>query len=138
MNNYNELDTAGNRVYGRLADNIIMQFVGPAIGLRKTMPTGSAHLVSNLSIGLLSYLNHATKIDNYKITGSTIAFSGDVGLDFEIGAGFYFGISMGITLGVMQSLVIEGNGSVENLDLMGLQYSDASRFDLGFGLRYFL
>ena len=138
LNSIYVIDSNGIAAYGRLEDNIVIQYIGPAVALRKTMPRGSAHVVSNLSLGLLMYINHATVIDTYLISGKAFAFSGDVGLDFEIGGGVYFGISFGLTLGIIKSLVIEHNGVVETVDLTGLEYSNASRFDLGLGLRYFL
>ncbi|MBL4658028.1 MAG: hypothetical protein JKX73_08520 [Flavobacteriales bacterium] len=137
LNDVSFVDSTGATIYGLLKDDITVQYIGPALAIRHTLPRGSAYFVSHLSIGMLSYVNDATVIDKIKLSGKTVAFSGDVGLDFQILDGLYFGLVAGVTFGVLKELKVEADGIVDILDLSELEYSNASRIDLGIGLRYF-
>lgn len=130
-------DSNGIRTYGTLEDDITVQFLGPALAIRRTLPRGSSYFISNLALGILTYSNDALVIDKYKLSGSTFGFSGDIGLDFDLGGGFHLGVSLGVTVGTIKKLNIEHDGASVMLDLTGLEYSNISRIDLGAGLTYF-
>lgn len=131
------IDSSGATSFGLLEDNITVQYIGPALAIRSKLPSGSAHLISNLSLGLLTYENRATVVEKVNLTGAVFAFSGDIGLDFEIVGGLYFGVEFGLTLGMIKKLELETAGVSRTLDLSENEYSNPSRFDLGIGLRYF-
>jgi len=131
------VDSTGNVAFGLLEDDITIQFVGPAMSIRKELPRGNAQVIVNIGYGIISYRNEATVIDGYTITGRNIGFSGDLGLDFEIGGKLYFGIKFGMTMGTLKEFSVSSNNRVETVDLTGLEYSNVSRFDLGIGLRFY-
>ncbi|MBL4735165.1 MAG: hypothetical protein JKY18_07480 [Flavobacteriales bacterium] len=131
------VDSTGNVAFGLLEDDITIQFVGPAMAIRKELPRGNAQVIVNIGYGIISYRNEATVIDGYTITGQNIGFSGDLGLDFEIGGNLYLGIKFGMTMGTLKEFSVSSKNRVETVDLTGLEYSNVSRFDLGIGLRFY-
>jgi hypothetical protein len=138
LNNIYVIDSSGTVTYGSMEDNITMQFIGPSLGIRQTLPRGGAHLVSNLALGIITYVDDARVIEKLRITGSTFGFSGDLGLDFQLEGGFYLGIGFGLTVGMIRALEVEQGGVVQKIDLNYSSYNNVSRIDLGIGLRYFM
>ena len=138
LNNIYIVDSAGTVTYGVMEDNITIQFVGPALGIRQTLPRGGAQLVSNLSLGIITYVDDARVIEKLRITGSTLGFSGDIGLDFQLEGGVHLGIGFGLTIGIIKELQVEQGGVSQTVDLNTKEYNNVSRFDLGIGLRYYL
>jgi len=136
--NISIIDSTGAFRFGNLKDDITVQYFGPSLIMRQSMPNGGAHVVGSISFGLLTYLNNATVIDKFKLVGSTLAFSGDIGLDFQLEGGFHLGVVFGLTFASIKELVISGNGTTQSVNLTGFENANPSRFDLGVGLRYFL
>ena len=132
------IDTSGTTLFGDMEDNITIQYIGPAVAIRGALKNNSAQFISNISIGIVSYLDHARVIDKIKLSGSTLGFSGDLGLDFQLEGGFHLGIIAGVVFGVIQIMEVEQGGFTQTLRLDSENYNNVSRVDLGISLSYYL
>jgi hypothetical protein len=117
---------------GMVEDNISISFIGPAIFERRSIIPEKLLLISNLSLGQLSYFNDGILLTYpIKIEGKTIGFSGTIGLDFLITKDFAFGISFSYLYGEIRKIKVNG----ESIDLD--EHESMNRWDFNFGFKLF-
>lgn len=137
MENVTVQNTNGQMRTGRMEDNIRLWFLGPSFATRYSLDNKTT-FIANFSLGYLEYRNKFVLIDNYLITGSTVAFSTELGLDFLIDADLSFGTSLTYTSASIRKVVIDDGRYKTPVTLNASNAFNMSRFDLSIGLKWHL
>ena len=133
MGNIEYIDEQTNQSgIGSMEDNMLFSFIGLGVTQRKLLGNRSRLLISNISMGKLSY-NNDSRVIYYPldIEGSTVALHGLLGLDFFISPKFALGGSISYLLGSLSKIKVNGTESrlSENENL--------NRFDFNVGIKYY-
>ncbi|MDR2010576.1 MAG: porin family protein [Bacteroidales bacterium] len=98
---------------GSISDNIILWNIGILVSGRYESKWSIVYL--NAGLGSANYINNYSYINSdIKITGSTLYFGGDLGVDFKLGSNFAVGLKASYNSGKLKS--IKRKGEIQNLD----------------------
>ncbi len=110
-----------------------MQYYGPVVRSLLYI-SDNANFRSGISLGYLGYKDIGEYGSNIKITGSTVGFYMDAGVDY------YFNDKLGITgqlsllRGLLNRIEMTSDLGTETLELEEDQRENLSRIDFGLGL----
>jgi hypothetical protein len=133
MENLEYIDEqTGESGMGSMEDNMLFSFFGLGVTQRKLLGNGASLLISNISMGKLSY-NNDSRVIYYPldIEGSTVALHGLFGLDFFISPEFALGGSISYLLGSLSKIKV--NGTESSLS----ENENLNRFDFNVGIKYY-
>jgi len=136
MNNIYVEDTDGNRIYGKMSDDITISFIGPTFSTRFLSHDKRNAFIMNFSLGYMGYSNDKVIVDNYKMTGRTLGMAFDIG--YDIGLSEY--LSLGFQISYISGTLFEydwydGTTTV-TIDLEKGEYEGLNRIDFSVGLRF--
>ena len=135
-NIYTTSTVTGQVRTGSLKDDITIQYFGPALCTRIISANKQTQLVSDLSLGYLSYKNNATVIDNFILTGGTIGFLWDLGVDFAIDKNISLGFSFAFIIGTLNQYDFDDGKQVQTIKLDKDNLESISRIDISAGLKW--
>lgn len=110
-------DDQGNLFPGPLSDDITTTFIGPTFCMRYIDPGNTFHFFFNSSIGYLAYENDAELGFVFNITGNTVGFLFDTGLEFMIGENFSIGGKVGLLAGSLSKVTVRSGGLTQTINL---------------------
>lgn len=139
-NSQNEIDiyvtdSLDNVTYGKMADNIKISFIGPAIHRRHFSKNNKSNFYFNFSIGELSYRNYATFIDDFSIKGKTVGINLMYGCEFNIADDLALGFQLSYLTGVLSHYYYTKANSTQHITLNARNYENLTRVDFSVGLR---
>lgn len=129
-------DGQGVRKYGRMSDDLSINFIGPTFSTRLFNGDKSKAFIFSLGLGYMGYSDNKVIVDNYKMTGSTMGISYDVGYDFEVSKKAILGVQLSLISGTLLSYKWDDGTSVQTIKLQNDEYENLSRIDLTIGLRF--
>lgn len=129
-------DTDGNRTYGRMSDDLTISFIGPSFSTRFLNHDKSNAFLMNVSLGYMGYSNDKVIIDKYKITGSTIGLSYDIGYDIGLSNNLSLGFQVSFLAGTLIKYDLNDGSTTETIDLEEEGYESLNRIDFSVGLRF--
>lgn len=129
-------DTYGNRTYGKMSDDLTISFIGPTFSTRLLSHNKKNAFLMNLSLGYMGYSNDKIIIDKYKITGSTMGLSFDIGYDIGLSDNLSLGFQLSFLTGTLFEYDWNDGTTTETIDLEKGEYESLNRIDFSFGLRF--
>lgn len=129
-------DTDGNRTYGKMSDDLTISFVGPTFSTRLLSHNKKNALLMNLSLGYIGYSNDKIIIDEYKMTGSTMGLSFDIGYDIGLSENLSLGFQISFLSGTLFEYDWNDGSKTETIDLEEGEYESLNRIDFSVGLRF--
>lgn len=129
-------DGQGVRKYGRMSDDLSISFIGPTFSTRLFNGDKSRAFVFSLGLGYMGYSDNKVILDNYKMTGSTMGISYDIGYDFEVSKKAILGVQLSLISGTLFRYKWDDGTSVQTIKLQNDEYEGLSRIDLTVGLRF--
>lgn len=129
-------DTDGNRTYGKMSDNLTISFIGPSFSTRLLNHDKSNAFLMNLSLGYMGYSNDKVIIDKYKMTGSTMGLSFDIGYDIGLSENLSLGFQISFISGTLFEYEWDDGSIKETVKLEKGEYESLNRIDFSVGLRF--
>jgi hypothetical protein len=125
----------GSTQYGKMSDNIIIDFIGPSISTRLLNEKKKNALLLNLAIGYLGYMDNAVLINNYTFKGNTVGMVWDIGYDVGISENWAIGFQFSYLIGTLTQIQLSDGTQTRTIKLEKDEYENLSRIDLSVGLR---
>jgi hypothetical protein len=129
-------DTDGNRTYGKMSDDLTISFIGPTFSTRLLSHDKKNAFLMNLSLGYMSYSNDKVIIDKYKMTGSTMGLSFDIGYDIGLSENLSLGFQISFLSGTLFEYDWNDGTKTETIKLEKGEYESLNRIDFSVGLRF--
>lgn len=129
-------DLNGNREYGKMSDDLKIWFFGPTFSTRLLSHDKSNAFNINLSLGYMGYSNNKVIVDKYKMTGSTIGFSYDIGYDFGLSENLSLGFQVSYLSGNLFEYDWNDGIITKTIELEEDQFESLNRLDFSIGLRF--
>lgn len=125
-----DIETGNILGVGKMENNITISMYGVGLAQRKLL-SESILLYASGTLGLTTYFND-WKLPNksVEIEGSTLAFSGLVGLDFKLDPNWAAGLDISYLLGTVSDFKVNGKG-------VDLGKESLNRFDFNVGIKYY-
>ena len=129
-------DINGNRTYGKMSDDLNISFIGPIFSTRLLSHDKKNAFLMNLSLGYMGYSNDKVIIDKYKMTGSTMGLSFDVGYDIGLSENLSLGFQISFLTGTLFEYDWNDGTKTETIKLEKGEYESLNRIDFSVGLRF--
>jgi hypothetical protein len=129
-------DVDGNRTYGKMSDDLTISFIGPTFSTRLLNHDKSNAFLMNISLGYMGYSNDKVIIDNYKMTGSTMGLSFDIGYDIGLSENLSLGFQVSFLTGTLFEYDWNDGTKTETIKLEKGEYESLNRIDFSVGLRF--
>jgi hypothetical protein len=126
----------GTKQYGKMSDDISIQFIGPYYSTRLLNANKKNSLIMNFSIGYMGYKDKAVLISDYTIKGNSLGLSMDIGYDIGLTKNFALGFQFSYLIGTLSKYEYFEGTYKETIELEKNNYESLSRFDLSIGLRF--
>lgn len=136
LDNIYREDSDGNRTYGKMSDDLTISFIGPTFSTRLLNHNKNKAFIMNVSLGYMGYSNDKIIIDKYKMTGSTVGLSFDIGYDFALSENLSLGFHISSLTGTLFEYVWNDGGRTETIKLEKGEYESLNRIDFSVGLRF--
>ena len=135
MDNIYVVDLSGNTRYGNMSDDLKISFIGPAFSTRLLNGKKNNALSMNFSFGYMGYNDKKVLIDSYKVTGSTLGMSLDIGYDISISKNIMLGFQIAFITGSISKFYWNDGTTTQTIELESGSYENLNRFDFSVGLR---
>lgn len=129
-------DADGNRTYGKMSDDLTISFIGPTFSTRLLSHDKKNAFLMNLSLGYMGYSNDKVIIDKYKMTGSTMGLSFDIGYDIGLSENLSLGFQISFLTGTLFEYDWNDGTKTETIKLEKGEYESLNRIDFSVGLRF--
>lgn len=122
--------------YGKMSDDLTISFIGPTFATRILSHDKKNAFLLNLSLGYMGYSNDKVIIDKYKMTGSTMGLSFDIGYDIGLSENLSLGFQISYLTGTLIEYEWNDGTKTETIKLERGQYESLNRIDFSVGLRF--
>ena len=136
MDNIYVEDINGNRTYGKMSDDLTISFIGPTFSTRLLNHNKSNAFLMNVSLGYMGYSNDKVIIDKYKMSGSTMGLSFDIGYDIGLSENLSLGFQISFLTGTLFEYDWNDGTKTETIKLEKGEYESLNRIDFSVGLRF--
>ncbi len=126
----------GSTQYGKISDDISINFVGPFISTRLLNADKKNSLLLNLSIGYMGYTDKAVLTSDFTIKGNTVGLCWDIGYDIGVSENFAIGFQFSYMIGILTQYELSDGVNTQTVELEKDNYESLSRLDLSIGLRF--
>lgn len=130
MDNIYVEDSQGVRRYGRMSDQLSISFIGPTFSSRFLNGSKNRAFTLGMGLGYMGYNDDKVMVDNFKMTGSTLGTSYDIGYEFSISEKTNLGIQLSLISGNLFRYKWDDGTTVETIKLESDEYEGLSRVDL--------
>ena len=131
------LTSANDTVTGEMADDIRLRYVGLDV-LYRPASVGKLSFYGSLGIGYLKYIDRATFINDFTITGETVAYCAHLGLDLRVTSGISIGARAGFFRASLNRFEVDLGSTSVAFTLPNYQEESVNRVDAGLVLRIHL
>jgi len=129
----------GQRVTGRMNDDITISFIGPRASGRLFDKKEKNFLSMGIALGYLGYKNNSKVVtENIKITGASLGAAFDMGYNWKVARRFHLGAQASVVSGVLSKLTTEINGVKKTEKLEKDQKENLGRINFSAGARFML
>jgi hypothetical protein len=141
-NAQNELDNVyvtyfnGTVKRGKMKDDITISHIGPVCSVRLISGNKRNAFLSNFSLGYMKYLDRATLIDNFTITGNTVGLIWELGYDIGLNEGLALGFLLSYNSGILTEYEIDNGIEKTKVELEKDNFESLFRINLAIGLRF--
>ncbi len=129
------VDDIDDRRYGIMSDDLTISFIGPTFSTRFLNDNKNNALLMNFSLGYMGYSNDKVIVDKYKMTGSTLGLSLDIGYDIGLSENLALGFQVSVLTGVLTKYDWSDGTTTQTIKLEKDEYENL-RIDLSIGLRF--
>jgi opacity protein-like surface antigen len=136
MDNVYIEDINGNRRYGTMSDDILINFIGPMLSTRLLNYDKTNAFYMNLALGYIGYTNDKVLVDDYQITGNTIGLSYDIGYKIGLNENISFNFQLTFVSGSLTEYVIDEGIQEKTIKLEEGEYESLHRIDISAGLSF--
>lgn len=134
MDNVYLSDNDGNRLYGKMIDNIKISYFGPSFSTRQYSFKNSNVFYISGSLGYMGFVNDAVFVDDFKLSGKTLGMSLGMGYDVKLSEDLSLGFQFSILRGLMTKYDFIDRGYTEEIKLEKGSYESLNRIDFSIGL----
>ncbi|MEA3447476.1 MAG: hypothetical protein U9Q98_03360 [Bacteroidota bacterium] len=131
-------DENGNRMYGKMSDNITISFAGATLTTDLFKQNRKNRLLLSFSLGYFWYKNDMIVIDMYKVKGNTFGTALNLDYDLELSEHLSLGFMTSLYAGSMSEYTISDGMTTLTVDLDAQHLESLTRFDLSVGLSILL
>lgn len=131
LENVSYINNIGSEQTGTLIDDITIQYIGPIFSTQYTSESKRTRLNGAFSVGYLHYTNNASLGNERTITGGTVGFVGEIGVELVLSKAISVGTYLGITAGSLTQFEITDEQGTQEVTLEGDQRENITRLDLG-------
>jgi hypothetical protein len=136
INNVYVTPPGGPTQYGKMSDNISINFIGPIFSTRLLNADKKNSFLFNLGIGYMGYKDKAVLISDYTLKGNTLGLCWDIGYDIGLSENFAIGFQFSYMIGTLTQYKFSDGVNTETIKLVNDNYESLSRIDLSIGLRF--
>jgi hypothetical protein len=136
MDNVCITSSNGSCQYGKMSDDISINFIGPLFSTRLLDFNKKNSFLLNLGIGYMGYTDKAVLISDYTIKGNTAGLCCDIGYDIGLSKKIALGFQLSCMLGTLTKYDLSDGVHTKTVKLKKENYEDLSRIDLSIGLRF--
>ncbi|WP_187696162.1 hypothetical protein, partial [Xanthovirga aplysinae] len=129
-------DMQGNRITGKMSDDINISFFGPTLSTRFFNTNKKNAFVLNFALGYMEYNNNSVLVDNFTMEGGTVGLVYDVGYDMSISKNLLLGFQLSLISGVLKEYQVKDGINTTNVALSKKEAEGLGRIDLSVGLRF--
>lgn len=126
----------GSTQYGKMSDDISINFIGPFFSTRLLDSNKKNSFLINLGIGYMGYTDKAVLISDFIIKGSTVGLCWDIGYDIGLTENLALGFQLSYMIGTLTQYDLSDGVNTETVKLEKDNYESLSRIDLSIGLRF--
>jgi len=126
----------GSTQYGKMSDDISINFIGPIFSTRLLDANKKNSFLLNLGFGYMGYTDKAVLISDFKIKGNTVGLCWDIGYDIGLSENFAIGFQLSYMIGTLTQYELSYGVKTETVILEKDNYESLSRVDLSIGLRF--
>jgi hypothetical protein len=131
LENVTYINNIGAEQTGTLIDDITIQYIGPTFSTQYTSDSKKTRLNGEFSVGYLQYTNNASLGSEYTISGGTVGFVAELGVEFVLSKAISVGINLGVTAGSLSEFEIKDEQGTREVTLEGDQRENITRLDVG-------
>ncbi|MGV9011944.1 MAG: outer membrane beta-barrel protein [Flavobacteriales bacterium] len=128
----------GRTAPGNLSEDITIQYFAPAVYLRFNSKNKKSQIITDLSMGYMSYKDEVNDLGKLTVRGSTVGLSWGIGADFSIDPDLSLGFSFTYLIGALSRYDVDDGNETASIQLENGNYEGLSRIDLSAGLRWYL
>jgi hypothetical protein len=139
----NEIDNVyvtypnGSSRYGKMSDDISVNFIGPLLNTRLISKNKKNGLFLNFGLGYMGYKDESELVsENFTIKGSTLGLCWEVGYDIGLSDKISIGFQLSLMQGVLSEYEISNGQQTQTIELEKDEYENLSRIDISVGLRF--
>jgi hypothetical protein len=125
----------GTTTFGKMSDDIRIQFFGPMLSTRLLMPNNNSFLF-NLSLGYMTYKDEAVMVTPFTITGETLGIGWDIGYDLMTTPNLAVGVQLSFIIGTLIEYEVSDGITTHTVKPEKESYENLSRIDLSLGIRF--
>jgi hypothetical protein len=129
-------DEEGERRFGKMSDDITVSLIGPSFSARFLNHDKSNAFLMSMSIGYMGYNNNKVIVDRYKMTGSTLGTSLDLGYDIGLSENTSLGFQLSLISGYLTKYDLDDGRTKQTIELEKGEYESLYRIDFSVGLRF--
>ncbi len=116
--------------FGKMSDDITVQLIGPSLGARLPLGQGGTGLTLNYALGIITFKNNATLIDEYVVTGTTAGSCFSAGIESWINEQLGWGLGASLMSGTLMQMTVDDGTRRETIKLEEEEYENISRLDI--------
>ncbi len=138
----NEIDNVnvtlpdGSSQYGKMSDDISINFIGPFFSTRLLNADKKNSLLMNLGIGYMGYKDKAVLISDFLIKSNTLGLCWDIGYDIGLSENFAIGFQFSYMIGTLTQYKLSDGVNTQTVKLEKGNFESLSRIDFSVGLRF--
>ncbi|MDR1347133.1 MAG: autotransporter outer membrane beta-barrel domain-containing protein [Prevotellaceae bacterium] len=137
INNVQVTYDDGSTKYGKMSDNIQINFIGALFSGRFFNAKKKNCWLTDIGLGYLGYKDKITLVsDTQTLKGNTLGFYVSVGYDIGISKNFALGFQLSVVTGSLNQFKLTDGNRTETIKLEKDKYENLSRIDLSIGLRF--
>ncbi len=126
----------GSSQYGKMSDDISINFIGPFFSTRLLGDNKKNSLLLNYGIGYIGYTDKAVLISDFTMRGSTFGFCWDIGYDIGLSKNFALGFQLSFMISTLTQYDLSDGVKTKTIKLEKDNFESLSRIDLSIGLRF--
>lgn len=127
--------TPSGTVYGKMSDQIAINFFGPIYTSRYISPSTNSAFLFSIGAGYLGFKNDAVFIDNFYFNGSTFGICFDIGWDLKFHKNIAIGFNIAFIGGSLSEIEISDGSNSQTIKFDKDNYENIGRIDFTVGFR---
>ncbi|WP_165024578.1 outer membrane beta-barrel protein [Dysgonomonas sp. ZJ279] len=128
----------GNLERVNMKEQLYYNFVGPSFYMQNYITNNKKfQLTGQVAVGYLHYRNQVKSDMNLLLTGSTLGFNGELGIEYFLTKNWAIGVSGEVLSGVVGKVTVDDSYSSENIKLYDESRINMTHLGVLFAIRFY-